>query len=220
MSSIFRIFILGIFVVLLSGCSGLLGSVTKGLRGSSASSSAISSDRGLIGYEQARRRAAVGQLNPNRRPRTIVDAPSYTFQDEIPFFRPGVGEKVGSDFGWRKLWGKAEFHCGVDVTAPAGARVLAVTGGKVTFLRSAGPHGGVVIYHKGRQYTYWHVVPARSLKSGYRVRPGQTIGHLADWGNNTHIHYGIYLTGSNNHPDARQDSNCVDPMQLAHRGLY
>lgn len=220
MSVILRNFIVGLCGLALTGCGNMFGSVTSSVQGSSTASSAVSADRGLIAYEQIRRRAASGQLNPNHRPRTIVDSPNYTFNDEIPFFRRGVGDEVSSDFGWRNLWGRADFHCGVDVTAPIGARVLAVTEGEVTFIRSAGSRGGIVVYNNGRQYTYWHVVPARGLEPGDRIRPGQTIGRLADWGGNTHLHYGIYLTGNDRHPIARETTNCVDPMQLAHQGLY
>jgi len=205
---------------LLRGASSAGASASGSLETSSGSSS--SNDQGLIAYEQVRSRSVSSsdQRDPRREPRTIETPPSYPFNDTIPFFPAGVGTDVSSDFGWRMLWGRADFHCGVDVLAPVGTPVLAVVGGEITFVRTAGHRGGVVLYVDGRQYTYWHVTPRDGLEPGDQVRAGQQIGTLADWGNNTHIHYGIYLTGEDDHPNAREITNCVDPMQLAARGLY
>ena len=86
--------------------------------------------------------------------------------------------------------------------------------------RSAGSKGGVVLYSGGRQYTYWHMIPSRGIQQGRRVRAGQRIGTLANWGGNTHLHYSLHLTGNNYSPNARLDTNCVDPMQLARQGLF
>lgn len=202
----------------LSACGGGLGGLTSSSQGSSASSG----DRGLIAYQQVRARSlrASNQHNPSHRPRRITDTRKVPFNNAIPFFPRGRGEYVSSDYGWRNLWGRADFHCGVDVVAEPGTPVLAVTSGEVTFVRSAGARGGVVLYVNGRQYTYWHVVPARGLRAGRRVRAGQRLGTLANWGGNTHLHYAVYLTGNNDHPNARKDRNCVDPMALAAEGIF
>ena len=213
--------------VALTGCNLLLApaSASSGSIANASSGSlpgASSGDSNLLAYRQAHRRATASarQANPNNRPRTIQAHRNYPFNNAIPFYRRGVGTTVTSGFGWRDLWGKADFHCGVDVQARAGTAVLAVTGGHVTFTRSAGRNGGVVIYDRGRQYTYWHVEPARNLREGQRVRKGQRIGTLANWGGNTHLHYALYLTGNDDSPNARKTTNCVDPMGLARQGLF
>lgn len=207
-----------LFSSLLAACGpgSLAGSASNG---SSASSNAAGN---LVAYETVRQRTArVDPMkNPRRRPLTLTPMPDYPFNDAIPFFPRGKGDYVSSSFGWRNLWGKIDFHCGTDVTAPIGTPIKAVTSGYVTFTRSAGAHSGLVMYNEGRQYTYWHVVPSKRVKDGTYVRAGQTIGTLANWGNNTHLHYGIYITGNDSHPNARLDTNCVDPMSLAAQGLF
>ena len=214
-----RRYILALICLCLSGCGGLLGTA------SSSSSNGDGSGYGgrdLSAYRLAHARgtASSTQANPLKRPRTIEDHDDYPFNNAIPFFPRGRGEMVTSDFGWRMLWGGSDFHCGVDVAAKAKTRVRAVTSGQVTFTRSAGPNGGLVVFNGGRQYTYWHMLPHPRLEAGSRVRAGQTLGYLADWGSNTHLHYALNLTGRNANPNARKPTNCVDPMALARRGLY
>ena len=219
-----RLSILIVSMLILSGCGTLMGSVGSSSTSlsSSASLSGDRSERGLIAYRLVHARGVAGssQADPRRQPRNIQAHQAYPFRNEIPFMPRGAGERVSSGFGWRNLWGRADFHCGVDVVADAGTPVYAVVGGQVTLSRSAGPRGGLVIYSGGRQYTYWHVTPRRGLDSGDRVRRGQQIGTLADWGGNTHLHYGLYLTGDNSSPNARETTNCVDPMELARHRLF
>ena len=203
---------------LLTACNigSLVGSSTQG---SSTSSQGLG---GLVAYDTVRQRTARidPMKNPRQQPLILSPTPDYPFNNSIPFFARNKGEYVSSDFGWRNLWGRIDFHCGTDVVAPIGTPVKAVTSGQITFTRTAGAHGGIVMYHQGRQYTYWHVIPGRRIKNGSYVRQGQTIGRLADWGNNTHLHYAVYITGPNSHPNARVDTNCVDPMALAAEGLF
>ncbi|MGB0785714.1 MAG: M23 family metallopeptidase [Alphaproteobacteria bacterium] len=207
---------MAVAVMLLSGCNLLLGSV-------SSSSGAITNlgSGSLTAYREAHvsgvRNSSI--TNPDARPARIPPHQDYAFRNAIPFYPRNAGTYVTSGYGWRNLRGRADFHCGVDVVAAVGTKVKAVVGGRVTLTRSAGSRGGVVIYASGRQYTYWHVVPSRSLRAGQWVSAGQTIGRLADWGSTTHLHYGIYLTGNNSDPNARKINNCVDPMSLAERGL-
>lgn len=214
-----RFFTVLLGVALLSGCNALFGVLGSSSGGSVGSSD---NDRGLIAFRLAHVRGTAGeaQADPLRRPRHIRDHPNYPFNNAIPFMPRGAGEYVSSGFGWRNLWGRADFHCGVDVVADAGTPVYAVVGGRVTFTRSAGRRGGVVIYAHGRQYTYWHVNPHRGLSDGDWVRAGQSIGTIANWGSNTHLHYALYLTGNNASPNARETTNCVDPMEMARNGLF
>lgn len=203
-----------VFALALSGCQVLTSS-----SGSSGSSQGTG---GLVSYDGVRQRSIAQDPynDPRRRPRSLPNRPDYPFNDEIPFYPKGRANRVSSDFGWRNLWGRLDFHCGVDVPAKIGTPILAVTDGTVTLSRRAGKNGGIIMHFGGRQYTYWHIVPASWVKEGTRVRRGQKIGTLANWGSNTHIHYGVYLTQGETHPNARKDTNCVDPMDLAAAGIF
>ncbi len=208
---------LTVLVLFLSGCDVLIGTA-------SSSSGALASVAagGVSAYRQVQSQVTgrSNQTNPYRQPSRIPEHEDYDFKNAIAFFPRDAGTYVTSSFGWRTVGGRADFHCGVDVVAPVHTPVLAVVGGWVTLDRSAGADGGVVIYSNGRQYTYWHAVPQRGLRVGQWVRRGQTIATLAPWGDRTHLHYGIHLTGANASPDARKTTNCVDPIALAHRGLF
>ena len=200
----------------LSAC----GSVTSMIGSSSGSSSQGAG--GLVSYSTVRQRSISSDPynDPARRPRSMPDRPDYPFNNAIPFFPKNAGQYVSSDFGWRNLYGRLDFHCGIDVPAKIGTPIIAVTDGTVTLSRRAGSKGGIIMHYAGRQYTYWHTVPAKWVKDGTRVRRGQRIGTLANWGNNTHIHYAVYLTEGATSPNARKDRNCVDPMDLAAEGIF
>jgi hypothetical protein len=85
------------------------------------------------------------------------------------FHDPRIGDNGGSSF-----------HTGVDVSAPDGTAVHAVTAGRVTV---QGPQI-VAVESPGRAFGYWHVVPA--VQSGEHVEVHDLLGHVASgWG---HVH--------------------------------
>ena len=95
--------------------------------GSSQGSSGSSTDSigssqglgGLVAFEAIRERdkRTDPMKNPRRAPNPLRSRPSFAFNNAIPFFPRGRGERVSSHFGWRDLWGRLDFHCGTDVTA-------------------------------------------------------------------------------------------------------
>jgi hypothetical protein len=86
--------------------------------------------------------------------------------------------------------GGRTFHFGIDIAAPAGTPVHAVTPGKVSYgtLGEVAQNGGIVVVEAdGRNFGYWHVAPA--VHPGTHVPLHGLLGHIAgqpeDWG---HVH--------------------------------
>jgi len=104
---------------------------------------------------------------------------------------PALGQ-VTSPFGMRvhPITGLAEFHNGIDIGAPLGAPVYAMTDGEVLY---AGPASGfgseIVLSHAGGVSTvYGHV--SQLLISTGRVKAGQVIALVGSEGESTgpHLH--------------------------------
>lgn len=149
---------------------------------------------------------------PSVAPTDFVKKP---WDHSLPFLSKEQKAAFSSDFGWRSLWGRRDFHGGIDVMAPKGTPIKAITNGKIIYLEKAGKNGGVVIEgmgkHKGHFFTYWHMSPARGWAEGDVIRQGQKIGALANWGANTHLHYAVHKADGSNYK-ARTDKNAVHPL--------
>ena len=155
---------------------------------------------------------------PNKAPTEYKNQP---WDHTLPFLDKDQVAEFSSDFGWRSLWGRRDFHGGIDVMAPAGTPIKAITDGKIVYTEDAGKNGGVVIEgldkHKGHFFTYWHMTPGRGWLKGDVIRKGQKIGTLASWGSNTHLHYAVHISQGPNYK-ARTDKNAVHPL-LYHSNL-
>ena len=81
------------------------------------------------------------------------------------------------------------FHFGIDVSAPDGTAVYAVTPGKV-FIEDHG-HAVAVQARDGRAFGYWHVKPA--VAHHQQVKLHQLLGHIErGWG---HVHFAESIKG-------------------------
>ena len=75
-------------------------------------------------------------------------------------------------------------HFGVDVSAPNGTPVYAVTSGRIS-LHPLHPSEVVLVESGGVTYEYWHIVP--SVRSGYAVAYRTVLGHIEKpW---AHVHF-------------------------------
>ena len=115
---------------------------------------------------------------------------------------PINGARLSSPFGMRKhpIDGFNKMHKGTDFAAPMGTPIMASGDG---IIKKAGWCGGggncVVIKHNTTYQTiYAHMSKfAKGIKSGVRVKQGQTIGYVGSTGKSTgpHLHYEVVVNG-------------------------
>ena len=115
---------------------------------------------------------------------------------------PINGARLSSPFGMRKhpIDGFNKMHRGTDFAAPMGTPIMASGDGVV---KKAGWCGGggncVVIKHNSTYQTvYAHMSKfARNIRTGVRVKQGQTIGYVGSTGKSTgpHLHYEVIVNG-------------------------
>ena len=115
---------------------------------------------------------------------------------------PINGARLSSSYGMRKhpIDGFNKMHRGTDFAAPMGTPIMASGNGIV---KKAGWCGGggncVKIKHNSTYETvYAHMSKfARGIKSGVRVKQGQTIGYVGSTGKSTgpHLHYEVIVNG-------------------------
>ena len=115
---------------------------------------------------------------------------------------PINGARLSSPFGMRKhpIDGFNKMHRGTDFAAPMGTPIMASGDGVI---KKAGWCGGggncVVIKHNSiYQTVYAHMSKfARNIRTGVRVKQGQTIGYVGSTGKSTgpHLHYEVIVNG-------------------------
>lgn len=119
--------------------------------------------------------------------------------DHYPDLWPVRG-RISSTFGYRRSpfgWG-AEFHEGIDLSAPYGTPIRAAASGVVIEAgRTAGFGNAVRIDHgNGLVTLYGHQSRIR-VHAGQKVKKGQVIGYVGSSGLSTgpHLHFGVYKNG-------------------------
>lgn len=116
--------------------------------------------------------------------------------------------RVTSNFNPRRfhpVHKKVRPHRGVDYGGPIGTPILAAGDGKVIFRGRKGGYGNTVILQHGGNITTLYAHLSRfnkNVRSGSRVKQGQTIGYLGATGTVTakHLHYEYRLNGAHRNP--------------------
>ena len=115
---------------------------------------------------------------------------------------PINGARLSSPFGMRKhpIDGFNKMHRGTDFAAPMGTPIMASGDGIIKKASWCGGGGNcVVIKHNSTYQTvYAHMSKfAPGIKSGIRVKQGQTIGYVGSTGKSTgpHLHYEVIING-------------------------
>lgn len=104
---------------------------------------------------------------------------------------------INSPYGWRHIFGKDQFHKGVDFGVPTGTEVLAAASGTVSRVFSQPKGGGLIveIVHDARGFTtqYMHLSKAL-VQAGQRVETSQVValsGNSGGRSTGAHLHYGV-----------------------------
>jgi len=92
--------------------------------------------------------------------------------------------------------GERDFHPGIDISAPRGAKVIATADGIVVFAGYQKDYGRLVaIEHKFGISTRYGHLDRYTVKPGDRVSKGDIIGYVGSTGRSTgpHVHYEVRL---------------------------
>ena len=115
---------------------------------------------------------------------------------------PINGARLSSPFGLRKhpIDGFTKMHRGTDFAAPKGTPIMASGNGIIKKVGWCGGGGNCIkIRHNSTYETvYAHMSKfARGMKTGVRVKQGQTIGFVGSTGKSTgpHLHYEVIVNG-------------------------
>ena len=111
---------------------------------------------------------------------------------------------ITSKFGWRTLYGKKNWHTGIDISGynVYGKNIVAANSGTVikavtTYVPKKGYGKYVIIDHGGGYTTLYGHCSSLLVKVGDTVKRGDPIALVGSTGNSTgpHLHFGIYING-------------------------
>ncbi|MBQ8337577.1 MAG: peptidoglycan DD-metalloendopeptidase family protein [Oscillospiraceae bacterium] len=111
---------------------------------------------------------------------------------------------ITSKFGWRTLYGKKNWHTGIDISGANvyGKNIVAANSGKVikavtSYVPKKGYGKYVIIDHGGGYTTLYGHCSSLLVKVGQTVKRGDPIALVGSTGNSTgpHLHFGIYVNG-------------------------
>ncbi|MDO9210121.1 MAG: M23 family metallopeptidase, partial [Deltaproteobacteria bacterium] len=118
-----------------------------------------------------------------------------------PSLWPVLG-RISSGFGDTRLSpssGGTRPHRGMDISAPSGTMVVAPADGVVNFAGRESEYGRLICLDHGHGYsTMFGHLKDLLVKTGDKVRKGQTIGTVGMSGNSTgpHLHYEVRIHGN------------------------
>ena len=135
--------------------------------------------------------------------------------------------RISSKFGPRKspTAGASSYHKGIDVAAPTGSNLVAITDGFVTFAGFSGSGGFTVTYNSNNlKISYCHVSPNLLVSAGNYIKAGQiiaTVGPKNVYGvinnpykdKNGNPTNGA-ITGPHLHLSIKKDDKHIDPLSL------
>lgn len=114
-----------------------------------------------------------------------IKAEIYNISANTNFVWPTPGyNRVTSKFGKRKAptKGASNSHSGIDIAAPPGSNILAISDGIVTYLGFKGA-GGFTITTKNERYqiSYCHVSPNFIVNIGDKISKGSVISNVGPY---------------------------------------
>jgi murein DD-endopeptidase MepM/ murein hydrolase activator NlpD len=108
-------------------------------------------------------------------------------------------------------------HEGIDLVAPTGTPVYAISDGTLAFHGDKGPNGNlVVVEHPGEMFSYYAHLSAFAarLRDGMAVARGQLVGYVGSTGRSTgpHLHFAIKVGGEFVDPESYIKSKRAGPV--------
>ena len=115
--------------------------------------------------------------------------------------------RISSPFGYRNspIFGRQEFHGGIDIPAPHGTNVIAAEAGKVIISQYSSSYGNYLVIDHGSGYSslYAHN-SSLQVKVGDYVSKGDVVAKVGSTG---------WSTGNHVHFEVRVNNNRVNPME-------
>ncbi len=110
---------------------------------------------------------------------------------------PGYS-KISSPFGPRTLWGRYDYHLGIDIPAPSGTNIYAAAAGEVLISTWHYSYGYYCLIDHGDGYATLYAHNSQLLVSaGQRVEQGQHIAEMGTTGSSSgnHLHFEVRVNG-------------------------
>ena len=114
-----------------------------------------------------------------------------------------VRGSITSRFGYRTLYGRGDYHLGLDIACPYGTTVKAADGGTVIKSGWSGSYGKLVaIRHDNGVVTYYAHNSSLLVSVGQKVYQGQAIARVGMTGSATgyHCHFEVRINGTSVNP--------------------
>jgi len=111
--------------------------------------------------------------------------------------------RVSSEYGWRVLDGRDDFHYGIDLAAYVNTHIYAANAGTVAISGWHDSYGNyVVVNHGGGLSTLYAHMNERKVSAGEKVSKGQLIGLVGTTGYSKgyHLHFEVRINGKHTEP--------------------
>ncbi|MBR2928968.1 MAG: peptidoglycan DD-metalloendopeptidase family protein [Oscillospiraceae bacterium] len=118
-------------------------------------------------------------------------------------FRWPCSGNITSGYGGRNLWGRYNYHGGIDIANRAGTPIYAADGGTVTHAGWMGTYGYLVIIDHGNGFeTYYGHNSKLLVSKGDKVHKGEQIAKMGRTGNTSgnHCHFEVRWHGERRNP--------------------
>lgn len=124
-------------------------------------------------------------------------------QGQLAWPVPSSG-RITSPYGWRTIFGKKEFHWGMDIGAGKGTAITSAADGEVILVKKSSYGYGwhVVVNHGGGYSTLYAHASRIDVTQGQQVKRGQTIAGVGNTGNSfgNHLHFEVRINGNKKNP--------------------